>query len=67
MQAQELDIEAIISNLQKVQSFVREQVKTVPCPMRVLMQIDIAVEDSFIDPEKATELPSASVITPIFS
>ena len=49
MQAQELDIEAIISNLQKVQSFVREQVKTVPCPMRVLMQIDIAVEEIFIN------------------
>lgn len=45
----EFEIEAKIENLPKVLSFVDEQLETADCPMKIQMQIDIAVEEIFVN------------------
>lgn len=45
----ELDIEAVEENLQPVMAFVDENLEAVGCSMKSQMQIDIAVEEIFVN------------------
>ena len=45
----ELFIEAINDNLDQVLAFVDEQLEENDCPMKVQMQIDLAVEEIFVN------------------
>jgi anti-sigma regulatory factor (Ser/Thr protein kinase) len=45
----ELEIEALTENLSDVLSFVDEQLEAADCPMKIQMQIDIAVEEIFVN------------------
>ena len=45
----ELTIEAEIENLDKVIGFVDEQLEALECPMKAQMQIDVAVEEIFVN------------------
>lgn len=45
----ELTIEAELRNLDKVSGFVDEQLEELECPMRAQMQIDVAVEEIFVN------------------
>lgn len=43
----ELTLEATIENIERVTDFVNEQLETIDCPMKVQMQIDIAIDELF--------------------
>lgn len=45
----ELDIEAKVENLSAVLAFVDEQLEAADCSMKIQMQIDIAVEEIFVN------------------
>ena len=45
----ELDIEAVEENLDEVMAFVDENLEAVGCSMKAQMQIDIAVEEIFVN------------------
>lgn len=45
----ELDIEAKLENLGEVMAFVDEQLEAADCSMKVQMQIDLAVEEIFVN------------------
>ena len=45
----ELTIEAKIDNLSKVQEFVEEQLAEYECPMKALIQLNVAVEELFVN------------------
>ncbi len=45
----ELDIEALTDNLDQVLSFVDEQLEAADCSMKIQMQIDLAVEEIFVN------------------
>ncbi|MBP5363486.1 MAG: ATP-binding protein [Ruminococcus sp.] len=45
----ELELEALTDNLSKVQAFVDEQLEEAGCPIKIQIQIDIAVEEIFIN------------------
>ena len=45
----ELDIEATLENLDKVMAFVDEELEAVGCSMKAQMQIDIAVEEVYVN------------------
>jgi len=45
----ELDIEALIENLDQVTAFVDEQLEETGCNMKIQMQIDLAVEEIFVN------------------
>ena len=45
----ELDIQAKIDNLEQVMTFVDEQLEEAGCSMKAQMQIDIAVEEVFVN------------------
>ena len=45
----ELDIQAKIDNLEQVMAFVDEQLEEAGCSMKAQMQIDIAVEEVFVN------------------
>ena len=45
----ELVLDAITENLDAVISFVTEQLEAVGCPMKVQMQLEIAVEELFVN------------------
>ena len=42
----ELTVEATVDNLEKVTSFVNEQLENLSCPMKAQMQIDIAIDEN---------------------
>ena len=46
---QELTIAARVENLDKVTDFVRETLAVVECPTKLLMQIDLVVEEIFVN------------------
>lgn len=46
-QQKKLTIEATVSNIETVTNFVNEQLETVNCPMKVQMQIDVAIDELF--------------------
>ena len=43
----ELTIAATVENIETVTHFVNEQLETLDCPMKVQMQIDIAIDELF--------------------
>ncbi|MBO4854486.1 MAG: anti-sigma factor antagonist [Oscillospiraceae bacterium] len=45
----ELDIEAATENLEKVMDFVNSHLDTVNCPAKARMQLDLAVEEIFVN------------------
>ena len=45
----ELEIEAIVDNLPRVSEFVESRLKTYACPFRTRMQINLAVEEIFVN------------------
>ena len=45
----EFETDACIENLSKVTAFVDEQLEAVDCPLKVQMQIDVAVEEIFVN------------------
>lgn len=45
----ELTLEATVENLEKVLGFVEEQLEANGCPMKVLMQVQIAVEEIYVN------------------
>lgn len=45
----ELVIEALTDNLGQVLAFVDERLEQYDCPMKIMMQIDIAVEEIFVN------------------
>ena len=45
----ELDVVAKTENLDVVTDFVNEQLEAAGCPMKILMQIDLAVEEIFVN------------------
>ena len=45
----ELEIEALSENLPQVLAFVDEQLEAAYCPMKIQIQIDIAVEEIFVN------------------
>lgn len=45
----ELEIEAETENLNEVQAFVEEHLRAADCPMNAKMQIDVAVEEIFVN------------------
>ena len=45
----ELNIEAKTENLNMVQEFVNQQLKSLDCSMKVQMQIEVAVEELFVN------------------
>ena len=45
----ELTIEAAIDRLDEVLAFVDAELETLDCPMKVQMQIDVAVEEIFVN------------------
>ena len=45
----QLDIEARVENLDTVIAFVDEQIETLDCPPKIQMQIDVAVEEIFVN------------------
>lgn len=45
----ELELEALTDNLPQVINFVDEQLEAADCPMKIQMQIDIAVEEIFVN------------------
>jgi len=45
----ELDIEALVENLDEVTAFVDEQLEETGCSMKIQMQIDLAVEEIFVN------------------
>lgn len=45
----ELTLEATVSNLEKVLSFVDAELEKLDCPMKAQMQIDVAVEELFVN------------------
>ena len=45
----EFEIEALTDNLPQVLAFVDEQLEAAGCPMKIQMQIDIAVEEIFVN------------------
>lgn len=47
--ADELDIEADAANLQKVLAFVGSHLEAISCPMKARMQIEVAVEEVFVN------------------
>ena len=45
----EIDITAVVENLSTVIDFVDEQLQAANCPMKIQMQIDVAVEEIFVN------------------
>ena len=45
----EMDIEAVIGNLPSVMEFVDSKLETIDCPIKAQMQIDVAVEEIFVN------------------
>ena len=47
--SRELVLDALPENLSRVQSFVTELLEEAACPMKTLMQIDVIVEEIFVN------------------
>ena len=45
----ELDIEALVDNLDTVIAFIDEELEEAACPPKIQMQIDLAVEEIFVN------------------
>ena len=59
----ELDIEAKLENLDEVMAFVDEQLEEAECSMKAQMQIDLAVEEVFVNIAHYAYNPSVGGVT----
>ena len=59
----ELTLEARLDNLQQVLSFVDGQLEALDCPMKAQMQIDVAVEELFVNIASYAYQPGAGFAT----
>ena len=59
----ELTIEAKVANLQQVLDFVDENLKSMRCPMKILMQIDVAVEEIYVNVASYAYAPNTGDVT----
>ncbi len=59
----ELVVEAKVDNLQEVLAFVDEQLEELDCPMKVQMQVDIAVEEIFVNIANYAYTPEGGAAT----
>ena len=59
----ELTIEAKVANLQQVLDFVDENLKSMRCPMKILIQIDVAVEEIFVNVASYAYAPNTGSVT----
>lgn len=59
----ELDIEATLENLDKVMAFVDEELESVGCSMKAQMQIDLAVEEVYVNIANYAYNPSVGGVT----
>ena len=64
-----LEIEAKVDNLNDVIAFIDEQLEAADCPMKTQMQIDIAVEELFVNIAHYAYAPNVgqAVITAVLS
>ncbi len=56
--SRELVLDALPENLSRVQSFVTELLEQAACPMKTLMQIDVIVEEIFVNIAPPRRSPS---------
>lgn len=63
MSVKELTLEAKVANLQQVLDFVDENLTSMRCPMKILMQIDVAVEEIFVNVASYAYTPSTGSVT----
>ena len=63
MSVKELTLEAKVANLQQVLDFVDENLKSMRCPMKILMQIDVAVEEIFVNVASYAYAPYTGSVT----
>ena len=59
----ELTLEAKVANLQQVLDFVDENLKSMRCPMKILMQIDVAVEEIYVNVASYAYAPNTGSVT----
>ena len=59
----ELTIEAKVENLHQVLAFVDEYLESLDCPMKIQMQIDVAVEEIFVNVASYAYTPSTGSVT----
>lgn len=59
----ELTLEAKVANLQQVLAFVDENLTSMRCPMKILMQIDVAVEEIFVNVASYAYTPNTGSVT----
>lgn len=45
----QLKLEAVLENLDKVQDFIREELEAVECPMKTMLQVEMAVEEIYVN------------------
>lgn len=53
----ELTIKATVDNLNNVLAFIDEELEKLDCPMKVQMQIDVAVEEIFVNIARYAYIP----------
>ncbi len=59
----ELEIEAKVENLNKVLMFVDEQLEEMDCPMKTQLQIDIAVEEIYVNIARYAYHPESGMVS----
>lgn len=59
----ELEIEALTDNLPKVLEFIDTKLEELECPMKAQMQIDIAVEEIFVNIANYAYAPEVGMAT----
>ena len=59
----ELTIEAKVQNLQQVLDFVDETLESMNCPMKLQMQMDVAVEEIFVNVASYAYAPDTGSVT----
>ena len=63
MRVKELTLEARLANLQQVLDFVDDQLRSMHCPMKLMMQIDVAVEEIFVNVASYAYAPGTGSVT----
>ena len=63
MNSRELTLEASDENLQEAMAFVDEQLEEMDCPIKVQMQIDVAVEELFVNVAHYAYAPGTGPVT----
>ena len=59
----ELTLEARVEDLSKVLAFVDEYLETLDCPMKVQMQVDVAVEEIYVNVASYAYAPKTGPVT----